>query len=324
MNQGQEKCEVTTCFSFIAVDVMQTVVSSLMRGRNQKNVESSICTLLPREILRKIIERVPASYRFVASVNEEFRDLYLEADEGKCKTYKYAISSIPALKIYLKERKDDLWLSDEKAASIVGAGAGQINLIKWAGLWDRHTFDNAVKRGHIHILVWLRKQGCEWHTAACAEAAARGHLKMLVWLHDQGCPCGSITCANLARGGHLRTLKWLKEKGCVWDEETCAKAAEGGNLKLLIWAREQGCPWNSETCSRAAKGGHFEILKWAREHGCDWNEVTCYWAARNGHLDILKWAMHNECPYYTHLTRFMTHQRVKEWFATFEREHSIA
>lgn len=85
MNQGQEKCEVTTCFSFIAVDVMQTVVSSLInaRGRNQKNVESSICTLLPREILRKIIERVPASYRFVASVNEEFRDLYLEADEGK-------------------------------------------------------------------------------------------------------------------------------------------------------------------------------------------------------------------------------------------------
>jgi len=133
------------------------------------------------------------------------------------------------------------------------------------------------------------------------EAAVNGWVHVLQWLRSNGCPLDSWTCAG-AQGGHLETLKWLRSNRVAWDSWTCAKAAEGGHLKVLQWACEKDkrkkkkksrphgpCPWDATVCSLAASGGHLEVLKWLRANGCPWNFRTTQEAARRGHIEMLEW-----------------------------------
>uniref|UniRef100_A0A7S1FJZ0 Uncharacterized protein n=1 Tax=Corethron hystrix TaxID=216773 RepID=A0A7S1FJZ0_9STRA len=219
--------------------------------------------ILPIDVLKKVLGKIPVSYRFLCSVNRDFRDAYLDLFKGNFSTCKYKLSSMPALQLYLNERTDRR-LSDEEEASYIGARSGQIDMIKWSGRLDEWTCVHAARGGHEHVLTWLQEQGCETFTR-------------------------STTCSGAAKGGNLDTLKWLRKQGCDWDEKTCASAASGGHLELLIWARQEGCKWDWRTCASAAEGGHVEVLKWARKKWCRWNNACTIAAKKGGHLEILEW-----------------------------------
>ena len=86
------------------------------------------------------------------------------------------------------------------------------------------------------------------------KAAEGGHLHVLKWLRANGCPWDEGTCEKAAEGGHLAVLRWARANGCPWDEQTCSSAAFGAHLELLQWARANGCPWDEKACSMAAMG----------------------------------------------------------------------
>jgi len=68
-------------------------------------------------------------------------------------------------------------------------------------------------------------------------AARKGHLHVLQWLREHGCPWNSSTCAYAAKEGHLDVLKWAREHGCPWTAATRDAAATKGysdNLPLSV------------------------------------------------------------------------------------------
>ena len=114
-----------------------------MKGKNVKRAklcgnypaleeENLLCKMMPPELLQEAFQYLPASFRFMGSVSKHFRDVYKQYDQ-RCCTYKYDLSYLPALEIYLKERKYKTWKDDRSVASYVSARAGHLDLVKWAG-----------------------------------------------------------------------------------------------------------------------------------------------------------------------------------------------
>jgi len=56
-----------------------------------------------------------------------------------------------------------------------------------------------------------------WNPGTCGSAAAGGHIHMLRWLRANGCPWGGSTCSVAAATGQLESLKWCRANGCPWD-----------------------------------------------------------------------------------------------------------
>jgi hypothetical protein len=154
----------------------------------------------------------------------------------------------------------------------------------------------AARCGQLHMLQWLREQGCPLYDDTSLYATKYGHLHVLQWLHENGCPLYEHICTWAAKYGHLDVVQWAHEHGYPWDAETCQLAAWKGHLHVLQWLREHGCPWDEKTCSNAATEGHLHVLQWAHEHGCPWDKYTCFYADISDHLHVLKWALEHGCP----------------------------
>lgn len=298
----------------------------------KNNYEPKSIGMLPEKVLSNIFKLLPGSSRFVGSTNKQFHDIYKKNNGGKYETYKYGIKSISCLKIYLRERKDyrELRMSDKTIASYVGARAGRLDLVKWAStneddeLLDRaikidaHICANAARGGNLHILKWLREQGCPWDWQTCAQAARGGHLEVLTWARSNGCPWNANVCANAAMGGNLRLLMLLRDQGCPWDWRTCTSAIRGEYLEILDWTTQQpGCPWNCENLKGAAEDWHVEMLQWARERGCPWNRSSDDGRATKEHLAVLVWAIDNGCPYKTKDLLEIKDPGFRRWFANY-------
>ena len=90
------------------------------------------------------------------------------------------------------------------------------------------TFYHLVKRiaeridNHLIDHNYLNAKGLT-KCAATYSAAKAGHLEVLKWLKKNGCESDFFTCAEV---GHMEVLRWLrKEEGCTLSECACAKAA---------------------------------------------------------------------------------------------------
>ncbi|CAM9606359.1 unnamed protein product, partial [Ectocarpus sp. 13 AM-2016] len=66
----------------------------------------------------------------------------------------------------------------------------------------------------------------------CARAARGGHLDIVKWASRNGCQWDKRTCDLAAQGGHLQVLKWAIEHGCVWDSNTFVGAVWGASLRF--------------------------------------------------------------------------------------------
>ncbi len=292
--------------------------------------------LLPDDFLTQgpIFEFVgPDEYRYLASVNKRFRDIYTDFQE---KWWKKEVK-----RRFPESHEEKLELMGTTKLTSFGAASssldrGEVFLNETEGFakaeWAKHhlrihhnqagsTFliqpprysytcpsyllrEGAVQHNHFLVWKWLilrqppvAEFGDEDDFQFCSLAAKYGCLRFLKCARQEGCHWNERTCADAARNGHLEVLQWARQEGCPWDEETCVRAAENGHLEALQWARQEGCPWDHRTCAWAARNGHLEMLQWARQEGCPWNEYTCKAAAKNGHLEVLKWARQEGCPW---------------------------
>ena len=167
------------------------------------------------------------------------------------------------------------------------------------------AMSQAALGGHLHVVQWMRANGCPWDTLVCAMAARGGHMHVLEWAHGNGCPWDVQVYMDAAARGHLHIAEWACARGCPFDYgqsgdepmiDMCWRAAEHGHLRMIQWLRAHGCPWSADTCSWAAAAGHLHVIQWARAHGCPWDENTYLQARHNGNRHIVSWLKANGCP----------------------------
>lgn len=91
----------------------------------------------------------------------------------------------------------------------------------------KQALEYAAAGGHLHVIVWCRKQDCKWNASVCKEAAASNHLEVLKWL----------------RG--LDRNKWNFESDdteiCTWDDRVYFDADVRGHDDVVKFALENGC-----------------------------------------------------------------------------------
>jgi hypothetical protein len=177
----------------------------------------------------------------------------------------------------------------------VAARFGRLPLLQAAqarcrGFLTDWTVLEAARGGHLHVVRWLREQGCPWYANACAAAAGGGYLTLLQWLREQGCPWDATTCASAAEGGHLDVLAWARANGCpIIGRNVTEPLARRGDLDTLVWAWGEGAPLSSQTAADAALGGHIHVLEWLRAHIDVFEVPTWRSAAEEGHAHVLDW-----------------------------------
>ena len=152
--------------------------------------------------------------------------------------------------------------------------------------------------GWVHVLQWLRGQGCSWDRSTLDLAERAGHLEVLKWARENGCKeWSAFTCAEAAFGGHLEVLKWLREQGCPWDYKLFHEAARGGHKHIIQWAKANGAPrlnFTGQIFLGARESGDIGLADWVLAEELDDTryphviEDACADAAGSGRLPLLQ------------------------------------
>ena len=106
--------------------------------------------------------------------------------------------------------------------------SGNVSVIKFVidnGCdWDIETFNYACETGNLECVKYLYSQAFNdlskpwWNTATTAIAAKNGHLHILKFLRENGCPWNSDTTYNAFKNNHIEVLNWAIENKCPIDE----------------------------------------------------------------------------------------------------------
>jgi len=157
-----------------------------------------------------------------------------------------------------------------------GASKEMIQDLRSMGcLMDEVTFAQAVFRGDMTVIEWLRENQCPWYGDTFQNAASIGNRDILLWLRVEGCPWNCFTFSAAIDGGaDLLTLKWLHHEKCPWNEYAMTAAVKRGDFKILRWLLEKQCPWDAECYRAAVEKKNGKVLQWLRQENCPWNETT--------------------------------------------------
>lgn len=106
-------------------------------------------------------------------------------------------------------------------AWFVAARAGQVQVLQW--LHDNgHNYVNyetitqlATEGGHVSIWEWMREYGViSWSPDACKSAARHGQLHVLQWLRQNGCPWDGQVIGIAKSKGYEHIVEWARANGC--------------------------------------------------------------------------------------------------------------
>ena len=96
---------------------------------------------------------------------------------------------------------------------------------------DPNIYFNSAARCQISILKLLVECNKNLSTFITCGCAAGGHLELLKWAKKKGCNWDSTTCSYAASNGHLKLLRWAIKNGCKWNNEIGNSAAENGHRR---------------------------------------------------------------------------------------------
>ena len=103
----------------------------------------------------------PNQYRFVAATSRKFRNAHLLVFPHQTNTYLNA-STLERAKICL----DEIISQDFKS----------------------HLCRLAIRHGKLLVLKYLRSVHPHWRVDVCAEAVKYGHLNIIIWARENGLP----------------------------------------------------------------------------------------------------------------------------------------
>lgn len=121
--------------------------------------------------------------------------------------------------------------------------------------WDKRTCERAASHGQLKCLKFAHESvpPCPWDEETMIKAIKgplltfRGNwLHILKYLREQGCPWDARVCKMAVTQGDLKILRYLREKipdgPCPWDSSVYQAAKAGNGLKCLKYLQENGCP----------------------------------------------------------------------------------
>jgi hypothetical protein len=171
-------------------DQAQPVIASL-EATTTTNADSPMSRLSRFDdscLLKCILSFVGNNqYRFVALINKEFQNVYLQLFPGNKSTYDNA-STVEHAKICIAECR-------------------RIRSLRNATLCN-----SAVRHGDVSTLLYLRSIRFPWDQSTCSAAAKCNRLALLQLLHECGCPWDKTTCEFAAVNGHVEVLQWARAK----------------------------------------------------------------------------------------------------------------
>ena len=114
------------------------------------------------------------------------------------------------------------WLRDQGVPVLQDCGhraaeGGHTEVLEWLRskgyTFSVYTSSAAAKGGKLETLKWLRDQRprCPWNPFCCSSAAAAGHLHLLQWAIRNGCQYSIHSWDEAKRAGQTKVLEWLKE-----------------------------------------------------------------------------------------------------------------
>jgi hypothetical protein len=197
-------------------------------------------------ILRDILSYVGEDqYRFVATVNRNFRNTYVSLYPDK--TTFLNVSTMGHATICCQEICDREYSHCEERYRFIlcknATKMGDLSILKFLYSNDcplyyhyhqwfteymliTDTFKVAVKSGHVHILQWMKKlEEYSYMTKSSSGhemkwAARHGQLDALKWLHANGFKWGQRNLYNVAaERGHLPVLQWLLDNNCPCEAD---------------------------------------------------------------------------------------------------------
>lgn len=188
-------------------------------------------------------------------------------------------------------------------------------------LWYRSTLHLIARKGHLHILKWLKQRyqltrqdivtsdHCTHYNAVFLAAAGNGHLHILKWVtatfqitYEEAIYCHNAAFHYAVRDGHLHILQWLTITFNFGYKEATIECRSLINLKAYYKnakfkpTHRDTTVWHHTPFQFAALRGHLHVLEWMTEtFGLSYEDVTSHdnvafkLAAAKGHLPVLKW-----------------------------------
>jgi hypothetical protein len=182
---------------------------------------------------------------------------------------------------------------------------GGVNLFEWfhdlgGRLFYPRAYSLAAFVGNTGFFDWLDGKKVDWRVATdlMDDAMRRGSVEMLKYLRALGFTWHDDHARSAAMFGHLDALRYAHEAGCPWDGRVCRMAVASDSLDVLKYARENDCPcpWNVDVSGDAVALSGIDMLRYVHEHGCPWNSLVWWTAICKGNVDALKYAHVNGCP----------------------------
>ena len=182
-----------------------------------------------------------------------------------------------------------------------------INMLKLHQLYHSNGFYTAAVYGHLDILKWL-------HMLAplpplppatiidtIKDVIKKGHLHILIWLAETGYITDYQKAAYHAiKHGLRHIIDWFINMRIIVQSfftnldldaltDLIDGIAENGYTDILtLLPRLQH---TTNAIDRAAENGHLHVLEWFDQidHNLSYTSYAIDWAARNGHIHILEW-----------------------------------
>lgn len=193
-------------------------------------------------------------------------------------------------------------------AIMSAATDGNLKVVKWFCHEGAFMIRNdgtllicaAIKSGNLELVEFLFKKLGNvpgyLHPQLCYTAAKKGHMHMLIWLKEYGFTFDKRVYAGAAMGGFMDIIKWAKKNGCPTNSLFLPNLASK-YPEIVRWFLKHDAKWDHTLY--AIKNGHLDALKVVYEMKPDvlTTEFTLtphmplHIAAETGNLEMFKWLL---------------------------------
>lgn len=233
----------------------------------------------------------------MACVCREFRDILqkIRTNQRICTSIRWILSSESTFK----------WVLDNygcipypiEVSNMIAAQGNLSLLVRVENnnnkLWNEKTCAVAAENGHLHVLKWLRENGCPWDRDVTTFAASGGHTDVIYWARINGCKWSEDACT--AASGGILYAKTNRYRISAYSNKVYKKTYDGGHLSTLIWLIENGCPVDyGRVLTAAIHNNQIHIIEWIRAN--ELLNIKCFpflldEAAQGGHIDTFAYLL---------------------------------
>jgi len=212
----------------------------------------------------------------------------------------------------------------DKRLMAAASQAGQLEAVMWLAVhgceWNAKAYKEVIRKGHVHVAAWARRQRWTWNLQECITAAVESEdVDMLEWIKSASdekewrTEAVDACCKLIEQQEQLAMAEWfLVHGGAREDAQLMARIASPTvthvtvctcdmrlcSLNLLDMYDPRGHGLIShDTRTTMTRDDRVKALMWLRERGCAWDARVCTAFALQGNLSALQWARGQGCPW---------------------------